>query len=108
MALYKHHIFVCQTQRPPGHPKGDCQTKGAGSVIEAFGAALDAANLLGDVRPNAAGCLGACEHGCTVVVYPEGVWYGGVTPADVPEIISSHIQGGTPVERLRIAVPGAE
>jgi (2Fe-2S) ferredoxin len=34
------------------------------------------------------------------VVYPEGVWYGGVTLADVDEIVDSHIVGGKPVERL--------
>ena len=31
---------------------------------------------------------------------PEAVWYGGVTLADVDEIIESHIVGGKPVERL--------
>jgi (2Fe-2S) ferredoxin len=35
-------------------------------------------------------------------VYPEQVWYGGVTPADVDEIIDSHITHGKPVERLVI------
>jgi hypothetical protein len=33
-------------------------------------------------------------------VYPEAVWYGHVTPADIDEIIDSHIVGGKPVERL--------
>jgi 2-polyprenyl-3-methyl-5-hydroxy-6-metoxy-1,4-benzoquinol methylase len=35
-----------------------------------------------------------------MVVYPEGVWYSGVTPADVPEIVASHFQDGVVVERL--------
>jgi (2Fe-2S) ferredoxin len=35
-----------------------------------------------------------------VVVYPEGVWYGKVGPADVAEIMEKHILGGQPVERL--------
>jgi hypothetical protein len=38
-----------------------------------------------------------------VVVYPEGVWYGKVTPEDVSEIVQSHLINGKPVERLRIA-----
>ena len=41
-------------------------------------------------------------HGPTVVVYPEAVWYDGVTPDDVEEIVESHIVGGRPVERLRL------
>jgi hypothetical protein len=39
--------------------------------------------LKGRVRANAAGCLDQCEHGPTVVIYPEAVWYGGVAPEDV-------------------------
>ena len=34
------------------------------------------------------------------MVYPDAVWYGGVKPADVDEIIDAHIVGGKPVERL--------
>jgi (2Fe-2S) ferredoxin len=34
------------------------------------------------------------------VVYPEAVWYVGLTPADVPEIVESHMRDGVPVERL--------
>lgn len=105
MARYQHHIFVCQTGRPPDHPKGCCQSKGAGDVIQAFGDAVEAEDLSATVRTNAAGCLGACEYGVAVVVYPEGVWYGAVTEDDVPEIIESHVKNGTPVERLRIEDP---
>jgi (2Fe-2S) ferredoxin len=43
------------------------------------------------MRANAAGCLDQCERGVTVVVYPEQVWYGGVKPEDVPEIVESHL-----------------
>ncbi len=46
------------------------------------------------------GSLGMCENGPNLVVYPEGVWYSHVTPADVPEIVSEHFQAGRPVERL--------
>ena len=55
------------------------------------------------VRANKAGCLDQCEHGPNIVVYPDNVWYGGVSAADVDEIIDSHIVGGKPVQRLVLA-----
>jgi len=54
------------------------------------------------VRVNKSGCLEQCEHGPTVVVYPEEVWYGFVKPEDVKEIVSEHLVNGRPVERLRL------
>lgn len=54
------------------------------------------------MRVNKSGCLDQCELGPTVVVYPEAIWYGHVSPEDVDEIIDSHIVGGQPVERLII------
>jgi (2Fe-2S) ferredoxin len=61
------------------------------------------AGLAGRVRINKSGCLDQCEHGPTVVVYPDAVWYGGVKPEDAEEIVSGHLIAGRPVERLRIA-----
>ena len=54
------------------------------------------------VRANRAYCLDQCARGVTMVVYPDEVWYGGVTVADLDEIIERHIVGGEPVQRLVI------
>lgn len=64
---------------------------------------LTARGIRDAVRANAAGCLDQCEHGVVVVVYPEQVWYGGVTVDDVSEIVERHIIGGEYVTRLMIA-----
>jgi (2Fe-2S) ferredoxin len=103
MAKFEKHIFVCTNQRPEGNPKGCCDPKGAGELHQLFKVAVARRGLKGKVRANKSGCLDQCEHGPTVVVYPEAVWYGGVTAADVEEIVESHIVGGRPVERLMIA-----
>jgi (2Fe-2S) ferredoxin len=52
------------------------------------------------VRINASGCLDRCEHGPTMVVYPEGVWYHYETREDVDEILETHVKQGQRVERL--------
>jgi (2Fe-2S) ferredoxin len=35
-----------------------------------------------------------------VAVYPEGVWYGGVTEEDVAELFDAHLNGRGSVARL--------
>jgi (2Fe-2S) ferredoxin len=52
------------------------------------------------VRINHSGCLDQCGFGPLVVVYPENVWYWGVQPSDVEEIVREHLVGGRPVQRL--------
>src|SRR5437879_3420030 len=80
-------------------PRGSCGPKGGHELAEAFKKKLFERGLKRIVRPNKALCLDQCAMGCTVVVYPEQVWYGKVTVADVDEIIESHILGGKPVQR---------
>lgn len=48
------------------------------------------------------GCLGPCSTGTNVLVYPEGIMYGGVTKDDVAAIFDEHLLGGQPVERLKV------
>ncbi|HEY3874344.1 MAG TPA: (2Fe-2S) ferredoxin domain-containing protein [Candidatus Kapabacteria bacterium] len=98
----KHHIFVCENVRADGDPKGCCSAKGSHAVREAMKKEIKQRGLRSIARANQSGCLDACEFGPSVVVYPEGIWYGGVGVEDVPEIIESHIIGDRPVERLRI------
>ena len=102
MAYYERHIFVCVNERDPDNPRGCCKHKGSEQVRARLKSELALRGLKGKVRANKAGCLDRCEHGVTVVVYPEQVWYGGVTVDDVDEIIDRHVIGGEPVERLRL------
>jgi (2Fe-2S) ferredoxin len=100
---YVRHVFVCQNDRSADDPRGCCLAKGSAAVRDAFKRELKARDLARTIRANTAGCLDACATGVSVVVYPDGVWYGGVTVADVAEIVESHLVGGRPVERLVVA-----
>jgi (2Fe-2S) ferredoxin len=100
MAHFAKHIFICTNERGPEDPRGCCKAKGSEAVVSAFRAKLHARGLKRVVRANKAGCLDQCANGVTVVVYPDGVWYGHVTVEDVEEIVESHIVGGRPVQRL--------
>ncbi len=110
MFKYRHHIFVCVNQRPPGHPKGDCASKGSRALLQKFQEETEKRQLWDSVMVNGTTCLGPCNLGPSVVIYPEGVWYGKVTVQDVEEIMDQHVLGGKPVERLLMGklMPEAE
>ncbi|MSQ23112.1 MAG: (2Fe-2S) ferredoxin domain-containing protein [Chloroflexi bacterium] len=75
----------------------DCKSRGSIEVGEAIAARLAAAGSTVEVKPYI--CFGACTEGPNLVLYPQGTWYSGVQPSDVPEI-ANHILGGSPVDRL--------
>jgi (2Fe-2S) ferredoxin len=102
MAKFQRHLFVCTNERKSDDPKGCCASKGSLAVAEALKRRAYELGLKRIVRVNKAGCLDQCARGVTCVVYPEAVWYGGVTLADVDEIVTRHLIGGEPVERLMI------
>ena len=95
------HVFVCLNERPPDNPKGSCTARGGPNLLEEFGRLLEAREAWGKVKITRSGCLGPCELGPSVVVYPDGILYVGVQTADVAEIFDEHLLGGRPVDRLR-------
>lgn len=105
MARFQRHIFVCTNERPAGHPKGCCREKGSEEIRAALKSGLKQRGVADVVRANASGCLDACEFGVSVVIYPEGIWYGGVTLEDVPQIIERTVLNGEVIERLVIQDP---
>ena len=98
----RKHLLVCVQGRPEGHPRGSCQAHGCSPVWQTFSDAFAARKLWeSGLQLTNTGCLGPCQAGPSVLVYPDGVMYTGVTAADVDEIIEKHLLGDEPVERLR-------
>ena len=102
MPPFEHHIFVCGNRRAPGSERGCCDPEGKDELRGCFKAELKRRQLGSLVRANGAGCLDQCELGPVVVIYPQGIWYGGVTPADVPRIVEETIVQGRIIEDLLI------
>jgi (2Fe-2S) ferredoxin len=98
MQPFRYHVFVCDQQKPEGAPS--CGARGGLAVIEALRREVAARGLEGQVQVTACGSLGLCESGPNAVVYPEGTWYCGLTPADAPELVEEHFRNGRPLARL--------
>ncbi len=80
----------------------EARLAGVERVISALRRALEETGLADEVQVVETGTLGISGRGVVLVVYPEGVYYAGVTPEDVPEIVTEHLLKGRPVERLRL------
>jgi (2Fe-2S) ferredoxin len=98
---FEKHIFICINERKNSERKSCGESHGM-ELVEAFKKLVKEKNLKTIIRAQRTGCLDACETGPTVVVYPEGVYYGNVQLDDVNEIFEQHILNNKPVERLVI------
>ena len=104
---FEKHVFICTNQRAEGEKKSCGEACGM-ELVKAFKKALKDKNLKGRMRAQRAGCLDACEYGPTVVVYPEGTYYGGVQLTDVDEIVNEHLMHDRPVQRLITVFPDTQ
>lgn len=101
--VFPYHVFCCFQQRPPQHPRGSCAAKEGGPLWQALGAQLQGRQL-SNVSMVATGCLGFCDAGPLMVVYPQGVWYRPENEDDISEIVQSHFVEGHIVDRLAVAL----
>jgi (2Fe-2S) ferredoxin/SAM-dependent methyltransferase len=98
MEPFRHHVFICDQKKPEGVPC--CAARNSAATVEALRKELAAHGVADEVQVTLCGSLGVCERGPNLVVYPEGVWYSGVQPEDVSELVESHFVRGRVVERL--------
>jgi len=90
--MQNHHtIFVCQGT--------GCLSSGSDAVYEALKEEISRQRI-SHAEVDFTGCHGFCEQGPNVVIEPEGIFYTHVQAEDAPEIVTSHLRDGKPVERL--------
>lgn len=100
-AVFRHHVFCCYQQRPPGHPRGGRGKNGAAPLWYRRGKQLQA-NSLAEVGMAATGCLGFCSARPLMMVYPAGVWCQPRSTEDIDQIVQTHLAGEGIVERLAV------
>ena len=94
MERYSRHVLVCTG--------GFCSPDRRGRALYSLLASLLQREdlLFGPtrVKRSEAPCLGVCERGPIVAVYPEGIWYGAVTPELLERIVVEHLRDGRVIE----------
>ncbi len=85
---YDRVFLVCQGEGPAENP--DCGGGNPLLVFQALRAAVQAGGAADRTAVLKTTCLGFCEKGPNVVVYPGGAVYHRVQPADVPALVKAH------------------
>ncbi|MBN2589838.1 MAG: NADH-quinone oxidoreductase subunit NuoF [Sedimentisphaerales bacterium] len=92
--MKEHVITICN-----GTACINKDVRGLQNILEEQLVKLD---LQDKVKINVSGCLGMCDKGPVMIVYPGYTIYGGVTEKDITEILQEHIINKRPISRLAI------
>lgn len=84
------HVLVCKHKT--------CLRQGGKASARALKRALKEHDLAGRVMVTKVKCLDQCGRGPVMVVYPDGVWYGGVDEEAARSIAAEHLAGGRAAE----------
>src|SRR3954453_4223401 len=104
MEPYSRHVLVCVGGFCSPNRKGAWLNPELARLLQREGLLFGPRRVKRGETP----CLGVCAGGPIVVVYPEGVWYAGVTPDMMERIVVEHLRDGRVVEEAvfhRLATP---
>ncbi|MFS2159486.1 (2Fe-2S) ferredoxin domain-containing protein [Pseudomonas sp. Pseusp122] len=96
MTTPRFHVFVCTHRRSEGHPRGSCGAKGGEKVFDAFAQALIRRNAQNRIALTSTNCLGPCNAGANVLIYPGSIMYSWVEAEDAERIVQDHLLEGKP------------
>ncbi|MFA5060329.1 MAG: (2Fe-2S) ferredoxin domain-containing protein [Candidatus Omnitrophota bacterium] len=86
---YSKQIFVCTNDQHGAKPS--CGDHGGEEVFSELRRIAKEKGLHPDIRVAQAKCLGQCNLGVNIMVYPDGVWYSRVTKDNVSELVEKYL-----------------
>ena len=97
MSSYRTHVLVCGG--------ASCASSGCKDVEQTLTDEITKQGLNDEVRVIVTGCMGPCELGPIIIIYPEGVLYKNLEPEDARLIVNEHLLKGRVVEELLYSTP---
>jgi (2Fe-2S) ferredoxin len=99
--LISHHLLLCATPSKalccPEPAIGAASWDALKRLVRELGLE-DPARPEGIVLRTKADCLRICAEGPVLLIWPEGIVYGGVTPERIEAILRDHVIGGAAIE----------
>jgi NADH:ubiquinone oxidoreductase subunit F (NADH-binding)/(2Fe-2S) ferredoxin len=96
MKYYRSHVLVCVDP--------ECLAKGAHAIMDSLQDELVAQGLIDEVQVLETSRIGGCANGPEIMVYPDGAHYVGLSPDDIPFLVTEHFLKGRPVQKLMAPV----
>ncbi|HBK85702.1 MAG TPA: NADH-quinone oxidoreductase subunit F, partial [Firmicutes bacterium] len=100
MGFYRAQVLVCGG--------AGCISSGCKAVKQALIDEIEKAGISDEIKVIETGCIGTCELGPVMVVYPDDTFYQQVKPEDVYDIVQEHLVKGRIVPRLLYRDPLTE
>jgi sirohydrochlorin ferrochelatase/(2Fe-2S) ferredoxin len=88
----RKHVLVCGN--------GDCAERGSLLLIDRLRQLVRQRDARQEIRITRTSCMGRCGEGPTVAVYPDGVFYRGVSSSDAEDLVREHLLRDRLVARL--------
>ena len=99
--MISHHLLLCATPAKalccPDPAMGQASWDTLKRLVREWGLE-DPARPQGIVLRTKADCLRICSEGPVLLIWPEGIVYGGVSPERIEQILRDHVIGGRPIE----------
>jgi len=94
LGFHRRHVLVCTGARCTQNGEGEALFQSLRDKFKAAG--VDRGEQR--VKRTRCACFAACKGGPILAVWPDGIWYYGVTPEVLDRIVDEHLKGNVPVE----------
>jgi (2Fe-2S) ferredoxin len=100
MGYYQKHVFFCENTREDDSTKLSCGKQIEVKALREYARKKLKNAGVSSIRTSLSGCLGRCNEGPVLVIYPDGIWYKYSSQQDIDDIIEASVLNTNVVDKL--------